>query len=382
MTTSGRIESDASVLVPWPFEALTSREQRSLRVRVWGSDGEASPWSAPISLEVGLLAPADWAARFITPDWDDDTDSPARGPLLRRTFDVRPGAVRARLYVSALGVYECELNGVRVGDHVLAPGWTSYDHRLRYQTFDVLGALTEGANAIGAMLGEGWYCGRIGFPGSGGRNLYGDRVALLAQVEITYADGTSDVIATDEQWRATPGPIAASGIYDGETYDARLESHGWSRAACDDSQWSRVRMIERDLRTLIAPEGPPVRRVEELRPAAIMTSPSGKTIVDFGQNFAGRLRITVEGPAGATVKLRHAEVVQDGELCTTPLRGAEATDRYTLRGGAPETWEPRFTYHGFRYVEVDGWPGALTAAAIAGVVCHSDIERTGSFECS
>ncbi|MBF6600524.1 MAG: family 78 glycoside hydrolase catalytic domain [Dehalococcoidia bacterium] len=379
VATTGRIDSDASVLVPWPFAPLTSRGRCDVRVRVWGDDGAHSDWSAPLAIEAGLLDPSDWRARFVSAA---DEGAALTAPLLRREFELRPGAVRARLYVSALGVYECELNGRRVGDHVLAPGWTSYDHRLRYQTFDVLDLLQPADNAIGATLGEGWYRGRIGFPGSGGRELYGDRLALLAQLEVAYKDGSVDVVATDRRWRSAPGPILASGIYDGETYDARREAPGWSRAGFDDSAWGDVAGVERDLGTLVAPDGPPLRRIDELAAVAVLTSPSGKTIVDFGQNIAGRLRIAVAGAAGQTVTLRHAEVLQDGELCTTPLRGAQATDRYTLRGGGPETWEPRFTYHGFRYAEVDGWPGTLTLDALRAVVCHSDIGRSGWFECS
>ena len=239
---------------------------------------------------------------------------------------------------------------------MLAPGWTSYTHRLRYQTFDVTAMLREGTNALGAMLGDGWYRGRLGF-GGGRRNIYGDRLALLAQLEISYADGSSERIVTDETWRAARGPILASDIYDGESYDARLERPGWATPGYDDRDWVGVRPVERDLATLFAPSGPPVRRIEQIAPVAISTSPSGRTIVDFGQNLVGWLRLTVQGPAGQTITLRHAEVLEGGELSIRPLRSALATDHYTLRGGGVETWEPRFTFHGFRYAEVEGWPG-------------------------
>jgi alpha-L-rhamnosidase len=378
---TGRIDSDASVLVPWPFAALASREHRAVRVRVWNGDGHVSNWSEPIMVEVGLLRPDDWSGTFVTPDWDDDTSKPEPTPFLRRAFEVRPGLASARLYITALGVYEAEINGRRVGDHVLAPGWTSYHHRLRYQTYDVTGLLREGRNAIGAILGDGWYRGRLGFFG-GRRNIYGERLALLAQLEICYADGTTERIVTDDQWRAATGPILASDIYDGETYDARRERRGWSQADFDDGDWSSVRLLDYDIATLVAPVAPSVRRIEEVAPAAITTSPSGRTLVDFGQNLVGRLRITVRGTAGQTVILRHAEVLEHGELGTRPLRYAEATDRYTLRGEGIETWEPRFTFHGFRYAEVEGWPGELRGDDLRAVVIHSDLERTGWFECS
>ena len=376
-----RVESDQSVLVPWPFAPLSSRERLMVRVRVWGVDGQPSAWSVSSPVEAGLLSASDWSAQFVTPDWEEDTTRPQPGPLLRREFDVHAGMTKARLYVTALGVYEAQLNGVPVGDHVLDPGWTSYNHRLRYQTFDVTGLLHEGRNAIGAMLGDGWYRGRIGFEG-GRRNIYGDRLALLAQLEINYEDSTSAWIVTDETWRAARGPILANDIYDGETYDARVELPGWSAPGYDDRDWVGVQGLERDLATIVAPSGPPVRRTELVAPVAITTSPSGRTIVDFGQNLVGRLRLTVRGKVGQTITLRHAEVLEHGELCTRPLRLAKATDHYTLRGAGVETWEPRFTFHGFRYVEVEGWPGEVQADDLRAVVCHSDMERTGWFECS
>ncbi len=378
---TGRVKSDQSVLVDWPFAPLSSRQRVNLRVRVWGQDGSASDWSDPVTLETGLLQAADWDARFITPDWDEDTTRSNPAPYLRRVFDVRPGMVSARLYVTALGVYEAHINGVVVGDQVLAPGWTVYDQRLRYQTFDVTRMLHEGPNAIGAILGDGWFRGRLGF-GGGQRNIWGDRLALLAQLEIEYADGAVERVVTDDSWRAATGPILASSIYDGETYDARLERVGWSSPGFDATDWRGVRRLDWPMSTLEAPVGPPVRRIERIAPIAIMQSPSGKTLVDFGQNLVGWLAIAVQGPTGHTITLRHAEVLENGELGTRPLRLAEATDRYTLKGVGIETWEPRFTFHGFRYAEISGWPGELNPEDIRAVVVHSDLERTGWFECS
>ncbi len=376
-----RVDSNQSVLVPWPFAPLSSRESLTVRIRAWGVDGQSSAWSALYPVEAGLLSPSDWKARFVTPDWEEDTSRPQPSPLLRCEFDVRAGVAKARLYVTALGVYEVQLNGVTVGDHVLDPGWTSYNHRLCYQTFDVTDLLQEGRNTIGAMLGNGWYRGRLGF-GGGRRNIYGDRLALLAQLEIDYAGGKTERIVTDETWRAVRGQILSDDMYDGETYDARLEQPGWSTPDYAGGDWVGVKLLDRELSTLVAPLSPPVRRIQLIAPVAITTSPSGRTIVDFGQNLVGRLRLTVSGKPGQMITLRHAEVLEDGELCTRPLRTALATDRYTLRGDGEETWEPRFTFHGFRYAEVEGWPGDLQADDIQAVVCHSDMERTGWFECS
>ena len=379
---TGRVASGESVLVAWPFAPLVSRERVSVRVRAWGADDRVTTWSEPAAAEAGLLAVEDWSARFVTAAWPAEPLPARPAVLLRKAFELPPGIRQARLYITARGVYEAEINGTAVGDHVMAPGWTSYNHRLRYQVFDVTGLLRSGRNAVGALLGDGWFRGRLGFHG-GRPNLYGDRLALLAQLEVTYADGTVERIVTGEGWRAATGPILENDIYDGETYDARLEKPGWTTADYDDSGWAGVEEQEWGGAELFAPLGPPVRRTQLIAPAAIFQSPSGRTLVDFGQNLVGRLRIRVQGPAGQEITLRHAEVLENGELGVRPLRHAKATDRYILKGsGGVETWEPRFTFHGFQYAEVEGWPGELTADDIVAVVCHSDMERTGWFDCS
>ncbi len=376
-----KVESDQSLLVAWPFAPFHSRQRVGVQVRVWGTDGTQSDWSDVVWIETGLLDANDWHAQFVTPTWDEDPNSDNPSPYLRRDFALRDEIETARLYITALGVYEAQINGQRVGDHEFAPGWTVYDERLRYQTFDVTNLLQAGANAIGAIVADGWYRGRLGFEG-GRRNIYGDRLALLAQLEVTYADGTTERIVTDENWQAATGAILASSIYDGESYDARLEMAGWSQRGFDARDWSAVRVLEQDVSILEAPISPPVRRTEEIAPVSITQSPSGKTLVDFGQNLVGRCRITVQGEAGHFVTLRHAEVLEGGELGVRPLRTAAATDRYTLRGNGVESYEPRFTFHGFRYVEVDNWPSQLQSSDIAAIVLHSDMERTGDFECS
>ncbi|RIQ14550.1 glycoside hydrolase family 78 protein [Jiangella rhizosphaerae] len=380
--SSGRVDSAESVLVPWPGAPLRSRERRRVRVRVWGDDGaEPSAWSDWHVVEAGLLDAADWTAQLIGPDWDEAPDRSHPPALFRHEFEL-PGPVEsARLYATAHGLYEVELNGAVVGDQVLAPGWTSYHHRLRYQTYDVTGLLREGPNALGATVAEGWFRGRLTWKSK--RNVYGDRAGLLAQLEVRLADGRTVVVGTDETWRCATGPILEASLYDGETYDARLERPGWSAPGYDDTGWSGSRRAPVDRTRLVAPTGPPVRRTQVLRPAAILTSPSGRTIVDFGQNLVGRVRLRVSGPAGHVVTLRHAEVLENDELGVRPLRTARATDRYTLAGRPEgEEWEPRFTFHGFRYAEVDGWPGELTADDVTAVVVHTDVERTGWFEAS
>ena len=385
-TTITTADSSDQVLVAWPGEPLRSRERATARVRVAGRAGEFGGWSPPVTLEAGLLDPADWQAQPVGGNWPEDPGSDDRRPaLVRREFELDGEPVSARLYASAHGLYEAEINGRRVGDDAMSPGWTAYPQRLRYYTYDVTSYLRPGANAIGAWLGDGWYRGRLGWRG-GFRNVFGTDLSFIGQLEVRFADGRVQVIATDDRWLAAPGPIVATGNYDGEEYDARDERPGWSRPGFAGPGWSRVGVRRRDPGTLVAPAGPPVRCTEEVAAVKVLTAPSGRQILDFGQNLVGRLRIRVRGERGSVVTLRTAEVLQDGEIFTRPLRTAKSVDRYVLAGREAEEWEPRFTFHGFRYVEVDGWPGDLAAAVAAGDVVarvyHTDMRRTGWFECS
>ncbi|MBT9607849.1 glycoside hydrolase family 78 protein [Microbacterium sp.] len=376
--TSGVVQSAESVLVDWPFAPLASRERATLRVRLFGAGDAASEWSPAARVEAGLLDAEDWIAGVVGPDWDEEPESLRRPPRVRRSFEVASGVARARLYVSAHGLYEVEINGRRVGDDALSPGWTVYGERLRYYTYDVTEHLRAGANAIGSWLADGWYRGRLGFHG-GYPNLYGSDIGLIAQLEIEHADGTRTVVATDDAWEAAPSPILTTGIYEGEHYDARLQRADW--AAADAGDWTPARLLPVDHSTLVAPEGPPVRCTEELEPVAVTRSATGGWVLDFGQNISGRLRLRVAADEGQVITLRHAEVLQDGELYTRPLRGAAATD-VLVADGEEQEWEPRFTIHGFRYAEVTGWPGEVAPGAIVARVYHTDMERTGWFDSS
>ncbi|MFJ9024949.1 family 78 glycoside hydrolase catalytic domain [Streptomyces sp. NPDC102259] len=381
---TGRIPGADQRLVAWSGEPLNSREQVSVRVRVWTDEGtEPTRWSDVATVEAGLLKAEDWAAVPVGAATAQDPDTDRRPARVRRDFTLTSPVSHARLYVTAHGLYEAEINGRRVGDDSLSPGWTVYGERLRYYTYDVTGHLTEGPNAIGAWLADGWYRGRIGFDG-GYRNLYGDDQSLIAQLEVHHTDGTTTVVATDTTWRAAEGPILFTGLYEGETFDARLHDPSWSTPHPTDPAptWTPVSTATRDPRTLTAPSGAPVRCTEEILPVSVTTTADGRHLLDFGQNLVGRLRITVDGPAGTTITLRHAELLQDGELATLPLREAVSTDTYILDGSGQQTWEPRFTLHGFRHVEITGWPGQLTDDAIVARVYHTDMRRTGWFECS
>jgi alpha-L-rhamnosidase len=378
---TGRIASDQSIQVVYQGPALTSGRRYYWQVRVWDGNGVASAWSAPASWEMGLLDASDWQASWISPAGDDGPTRPQPAPMLRATFVLRGTVRSARAYVTSLGLYEVELNGKRVGDQVFTPGWTSYDKRLQYQTYDVTGLLQQGENAIGATLTDGWYRG--GLTWDKRRNVYGSRLALLLQLRITFTDGRVQIVGSGPSWKAATGPIVMADLYDGERYDARLERPGWSQRGYDDRAWAPVQVIDHAKSILIAPAGPPVRKTEEITPVAMLYTPAGETVFDMGQNMVGWVRLRVRGPAGTTVTLRHAEVLdRDGNLYTANLRRAEQTDRYTLKGAGEEVYEPRFTFHGFRYVAVDGWPGTPTPESITGVVVHSDMTPTGTFEAS
>jgi alpha-L-rhamnosidase len=379
LVSYGRTASAEQLQQPWPASPLESRQRVAARVRVWGTgDDGPSAWSPLAYVEAGLLSPADWQAAMIRPAWDEASEDTEPAARLSRTFEVQGSVASARLYASAHGLYVASINGRRVGRERLAPGWTSYHHRLRYQTYDVTGYLRTGTNVIGLELADGWWRGNLGFQDK--RNTYGDRTAAIAQLEIADDDGNVTVIGTDSSWLAGRSPVLGSDLYNGETYDARLEDTGW--AGTDDAALGPVAVEDFDASVLVSPDGPPVRATEELPVSAVLATPSGKTILDFGQNLVGHVRLRVRGDAGAEVVLRHAEVLEHGELGTRPLRVAKQTDRYILRGGREEIWEPEFTIHGFRYVEVSGWPGELDPAAFTAVVVHSDLARTGTFECS
>ena len=375
---SGRITTDASIFRPYDGPALASATRYYWRVRVWDDANAPSAWSAPAIWETGLLKATDWSAQWIGPAAAMHDSAGAPAPLLRNRFTVN-GAIRsARVYVTARGLYELRLNGQRVGEDFFTPGWTSLNRRLQYQTYDVTTALAQGENAIGAMLGDGWYRGYLGF--SGRRHAYGTTVALLAQLEIRYADGRVQRVTTDSTWQTSTGAITFADIYRGENYDARLEQPGWDRAGFTGTGWLQVAIAAPTNAVLVAPTTEPVRRTQEIKAVTILRSPSGKVIYDLGQNMTGWVRLRVRGAAGTTVTLSHCEGhTPKGELYTDNLRDGFQKDRYTLKGGGDEVWEPHFTYHGFRYVQVDGMPGEPALGAITGVVVHTNLAETGTF---
>ncbi|KAG0642456.1 bacterial alpha-L-rhamnosidase-domain-containing protein [Tuber brumale] len=386
--TTYYFNSAASVAVTWPGADISSREIVNVKVAVRGVGEEEDVWSNEVSVEGGLFEREDWSAVPICAVGVVDLSGRVPVTLLRKGFTLGDGdkmVKRARLYVTALGVYEVEINGRKVGDEEFAPGWTSYGHRIKYQTFDVADLLRKGENAVGVYLGEGWYRGRIGFEG-GRTAIYGKDIGLIFQLEIIHEDDTVTKVASDDSWKASTGAILYSEIYDGEFYDARKEKPEWSCPGyTGSSDWNAVRELPFPTAALVSPPGPPVRCTGVLAPVKVFTTPSGKTVVDFGQNLVGRLRIKLRGPAGHKITFIHTEVLEkSGEVATRPLRAAQCTDHYIMKGGdKPETYEPKFTFHGFRYVQVDNWPPISDLLkSVEARVLHTDMQRTGWFSCS
>ncbi len=309
-------------------------------------------------------------------------DTPAPSPYLRKTFGATKAVSRARLYASALGLYELHLNGKRVGEDLFAPGWTDYRKRIQYQTYDVTSLVRTGDNTLGAILGDGWYAGMIGWESQ--RHHYGPYpLGLIAELHLVYTDGSHDLVRTDESWRATAGPIVFSDLLAGETYDARRELAGWTEPGYDDTRWKPVLRLSPPGATLVAERSQPVGRIMELATRSVSEPKPGHYVFDLGQNMVGWVRLTTQAAAGTTITLRFAEMLQpDGTIYTTNLRGARATDTYICRGGGLETFEPRFTFHGFRYVEVTGFLTKPSPDAITGIVISSATPPTGTFETS
>ncbi len=385
---SGKVQSDQSLNIEYAGPELKSGQTCSWKVIVWNQAGQQFS-SDTASWEMGLLHPEDWKAKWIDvpsaqnvpPTTRPATTStaatkpvaPFTAPPMLMTSYVKTKAIKcARLYVTALGLYEFSINGTRVGDIVFAPDWTDYHKRVEYQTYDVTLLLHDGENYLNATIADGWYSGKVGWlPG----HAYGQRPALLAQLMIDYADGTHDVIATDQTWKATPSRILRADLLDGEDYYGREIT----------SFHTEPVSLRSESPLLQASIAPPVRKLRELAVKKITEPAPGRFTFDLGQNMVGVARLKVTGPQGAKVTLRFAEMLNpDGTIYTDNLRNARATDSYVLRGfdGEEETWKPSFTFHGFRYVEVTGYPGTPTADAITGIVIGSDNPSSGSWECS
>lgn len=333
------VNSANSLYVPWPTEPLQSGAATTVRVRAYGQVGQPiTPWSNKETVEAGLLEQESWSgAVAIAANRDTEVDGPHRPILFRKKFSVDRRPTSARLYITAFGLYEAEVNGTRVGDLVLAPGWPSYRHRHVYDTYDVTELIQVGENVIGATVGEGWYAGRLGWNG-GVRNIYGNTLGLLGLLVITHKDGTKYFVPSDTTWETNIGPIVKSEIYDGEVYDSRLEHQGWSTAAFDSRHWLGSKQLPLLEGKLVPADGPPVRRLGERKLVKVFLSPTGKTIVDFGQNVVGWLRLKVKGRSGQRLQLLHTE----GKFVASPTRWSLSQPKLS----SPFVDRPKLIFYG------------------------------------
>lgn len=378
---TGKVSSNQSIHLTYDGESLRSRTRYYYRVRVWDGQGSASAWSETAYWETALFSSSEWSADWITAKLPHAEDTPEPCHQLRKTFHLNHKIASARIYATALGLYRLYVNGEAADDTLFAPGWTSYNNRLQYQTFDVTRFLTEGENAIGIMLGNGWFKGNLGWEHQW--NIYGTERAALMQLHVTYTDGTEEVIRTDPTWSFRSGALLMSELYHGETYDARLETNGWLRADYEDADWGKVTALEHSKNILVAQENDPTRAIQELKPVSIFSTPQGDTVLDMGQNMVGWIRFTVEAPAGTEVVLHHAEVLdREGNFYIGNLRKAKQTVTYISKGTGEETYEPYFTFQGFRYVRVTGIPADQLEGRFTGIVVHTDMTPTGSFHTS
>lgn len=376
---SGKVASDESVLIRYAGQDLKPGQRYYWQVRVWDNRGKASKWSETAFWETGLMSQVNWKAKWIEMEGDTNRYSPS--PHFRKEFTISKNIANATVYVTSHGFYELHLNGKKVGDQVLTPGWTTYGKRIQYQVFDVSGQLTKGKNAVGAVLGDGWYRGTLAW----GNNwaVYGKRLGLLMQLRIAYTDGTEELIVTDSSWKANnDGAIRKNDLYNGEIYDASKKLTGWNLPDYDDSKWQPVRIGNYN-NNIVASEGAAIRKIQEIKPVKVFRSPKGSLLVDMGQNMVGWIRLKVNAPKGTLITIRHAEVLDKyGEFYTENLRSAKCQIDYTAGGTGDEVYEPRFTFMGFRYLEIKGFPGTLTSDNITGIVVHSDMPVTGGYESS
>jgi alpha-L-rhamnosidase len=407
MWTTGKVMTDQSLHIAYAGKSLQSFTRYYWRVRVYDQNGVASGWSAPQWFETALLSTNDWQGQWIgdgskLPEQEADFYKDDRAPLFRKTFKTKGKVTAARLYISGIGYNEAYINGKKVGDHMLDPGWTGYQQQVLYTIYDVTKDIRNGENAAGIMLGNGWY---NAFPLRfwGSKNLSASlttgRPCVKAMLRVTYDNGTSEVIATDESWQTIPGPVVRNNVYLGEHYDARLETNGWSTISPVAANWQSAVAVTGPAGTLTPQMQPPIRVTRVVKPVGVVSTKPGVYVFDMGQNFAGVVRLRVKGAAGTKVTVRYGEdKYPDGNVnVMTAVAGqiknnnggpgtpaiAWQEDSYTLKGtGAVETWAPRFTFHGFRYVEVTGWPGTPTLENMEGLRMNSDLQEDGAFTSS
>ena len=386
---SGKVVSDQTTFVAYAGKALASRQTCFWKIRSWDKDGKVSSWSKPAFWEMGILAPEDWRAQWITRTTNIN-DLPA--PYFRRELALDGKIIKARAYVSGLGYYELHINGEKIGNHLLDPGYTRYDKRDLYLTYDVTSQLKRGNNALGVILGNGWFNPQTKAVWKFDEAPWREAPKLLFSLVVEYADGRTVMVGSDGSWKTSTGPIVFDSIYGGENYDARREMPGWDKPGFNDSAWLPAQIVAAPQGKLVAQMIPPIQADQVIKPVKISEPKPGVFVFDMGQSFAGVTELKVRGPAGMTVTLRHGErLFPDGSLDLSVIahhvKRIETnqqfqTDIYTLKGGGTETWRARFTYYGFQYVEVTGFPGRPTLDSLRGIFFHTAVPVAGRFECS
>jgi len=372
------VNDDQSVLVTYNGPQLSSKTRYYWQVRVKDNHGNTSGWSPVQYFQTGLK-PGDWSAKWIAVD---GKDTALASPMFRKEINLKKEVRSAMAYITAKGLYQAELNGKRISNAYFAPGWTSYKDHIQYQAYELGPSLKKGANVIGVSLGDGWYKGRIGFGWQ--KQFYGDTRALLLQLEVVYTDGSKETFITDNSWKSNYGPIRAANIYDGENYDARLEIAGWNNIGFKETaDWKPVRTLENGPEKLVGMSGPQVTKHEEFKALKIFKTPLGETVVDFGQNLVGWVMLRAKGPAGTKITISHAEVLtKAGNFYTTNLRTAKQQNNYILNGDVEQVFEPHFTFQGFRYAKIEGYPGELKLDDLTAVAVYSDMQTNGKFTTS
>ncbi|WP_316810011.1 alpha-L-rhamnosidase [Pedobacter heparinus] len=382
---SGKVNSAESIYNRYTGPGLKSKNKYYWKVKISTNNGETS-WSKPAFWSMGLLNYKDWEGRWIGFDqffpWDNETEGRLSARYFRKEFSTDKTVASATAYIMGMGLYELYIDGKKIGDQVLAPAPTDYTKNIKYNTLDITAQVKQGKHAIGVVLGNGRFFAMrqakpykvktFGFP------------KLLLQVVIKYTDGSTTSIKTDDTWKGTAdGPILANNEYDGEVYDARKEFKGWAEPGFKEDKWLKAQYVQEPGGTYEGQLNEAMKVMKTLAPIAINKRPDGKYIIDFGQNFAGWVKFNVKGQKGTTVSLRFAESLEpNGELFRTNLRDAKATDTYTLKGEGTETWAPRFTYQGFRYAELSGYPGIPQKSDFTGCLVYDDMKTTGTFESS
>jgi len=373
---SGKTVSDQSVFIRYAGKPLESETTYFWRVRIWDRNDGVTEWSKPASWEMGLLHPSDWQAQWVARDQED----PDRSVYMRKEILVPDKKIeKARVYVTGLGNYVFYINGNRIGEDLLTPGWTHYPERLEYRVYDVTSSLKPGANCLGSILGNMWWSGGLGW--SGGQKYSQGPLKFYMQLEMTFEDGSNETAFTETSWKWHDSPIVADNIYDGEMFDANLVQEGWNQPGFDDSAWANVEPATYEGK-LSGPYAPPLREQQTLEPVALREPVPGEYVFDMGQNMVGWVKMKIKAEEGDTLSLRFAELLHDdGTVAQENLRSAKATDRI-ISDGEEFTWEPKFTYHGFRYVQVSGLREKPAMDNLEGKVIYADAPLTGTFECS